>query len=234
MYYAMENKIITPFSITVHAAATDIKDVYTTAEIKRLLKKPVNDNFEEYRNWVVVNYLLGTGNRINTIINLKVKDIDFEDGFININTQKNGKSMRIGLVPKLSRILSEYILRCRTTDDGEVLENEYLFCNRFGEQITRHGLSKAIAHYNQSRGVYKTSIHLFRHTYAKLWITSGGDLINLQKNLGHSTLVMVQHYSNLYSTDVKREMEKHSALSQQRVTTGATLKKRKAIQMQKI
>lgn len=229
MYYAMENNIINPFSITVHAAATDIKEVYSATEIKKLLRKPNNDSFEEYRNWVIINYLLGTGNRINTIINLKVKDINFEDGFININTQKNGKSMRIGLVPKLSRILNEYIYRCRTDDTGEILTDEYLFCNRFGEQFTRQGISHAIANYNQSRGVNKTSIHLFRHTYAKLWITSGGDLLSLQKNLGHSTLVMVQHYSNLYSTDVKKQMDKHSALSQQKISSGETIKKRKAL-----
>ena len=233
MYYAMENNIITPFQITVHEVEVDVKDVYTDTEIKKLLRKPNNDNFEENRNWVIINYLLDTGNRANTIINLKVKDIDFDDGFININTQKNGKTARIGLTKKLSRVLGEYINNYRTAENGEPLFDEYLFCNRYGEQFTRGGLTHAIQNYNLSRGVKKTSIHLFRHTFAKLWITSGGDLISLQKALGHSTLKMVQHYSNLYSTDVKKKMEVHSALNQQRINSGETIKKRKAISIRK-
>lgn len=233
MYFAMENNIIKPFQITVHEVDVDVKDVYTDTEIKKLLRKPDNDNFEENRNWVVINYLLDTGNRANTIINLKVKDIDFYDGFININTQKNGRTARIGLTKKLSRVLSEYITNYRTADNGEPLFDEYLFCNRYGEQFTRNGFAHAIANYNNSRGVKKTSIHLFRHTFAKLWITSGGDLISLQKALGHRTLKMVQHYSNLYSTDVRTKMEKHSALNQQRISSGSTIKKRQAITKRK-
>ena len=233
MYFAMENKIINPFSITVREVEVGVKDVYTDAEIKRLLKKPATDFFEENRNWVLINYLLDTGNRANTIINLKVKDIDFDDSFININKQKSGKTARIGLTRKLRKVLGEYISDYRSDENGEPLMDAYLFCNRYGEQFTRMGISHAVANYNKSRGVHKTSIHLFRHTYAKLWITSGGDLISLQKTLGHNTLKMVQHYSNLYATDVKDKMEKHSALNQQRVNSGATVKKRQAITKRK-
>ena len=89
--------------------------------------------------------------------------------------------------------------------------------------MTRSGLTSAIRNYNLRRGVNKTSIHLFRHTFAKNWITSGGDLITLSKVLTHSELEMVKRYSNLYAYDVKEEMEQHSALSKLRTKSGATL-----------
>lgn len=229
MYYAMENKLITPFRITVKEVEAPIKQVYTDAEIKKLLKKPNNDNFEDNRNWVIINYLLDTGNRLQTVINLKVKDIDFSDNFIIINTQKSGKTARIGLTKKLGKVLAQYIYDYRSDTYGEPLEDEYLFCTKYGEKFTDQHFKKTIANYNLSRGVKKTSIHLFRHTYAKMWITSGGDLISLQKTLGHSSLKMVQHYANLYATDVKNKMEIHSVLNQQRVTSGETIKKRQEI-----
>lgn len=226
MYYAMENGLIVPFSITVNEVEADVKDVYTDAEIKKLLRKPNTEDFEPIRNWVIVNYFLDTGNRLQTVINLKVKDIDFDDGFININTQKSGKTARIGLTKKLSKILKEYIEDYRCDKNGEPLWDKYLFCTKYGEKFTDGMFKTTIKNYNLSRGVSKTSIHLFRHTFAKLWITSGGDLISLQKTLGHSSLRMVQHYSNLYATDVREKMEKHSALNQQRITSGETIKKR--------
>ena len=73
----------------------------------------------------------------------------------------------------------------------------------------------------------KTSIHLFRHTYAKKWITSGGDIISLARVLTHSELEMVKRYSNLYGSDVKKEIEEHSAISQLKVVNGKTLKNQK-------
>ena len=48
--------------------------------------------------------------------------------------------------------------------------------HRYGLQMTRDSMDNAIYHYNRRRGVQKTSVHLFRHTFAKNWIMNGGDL----------------------------------------------------------
>ena len=76
--------------------------------------------------------------------------------------------------------------------------------------MSRACLTKNIIQYNRSRGVEKTSIHLFRHTFAKNWITSGGDIITLARVLTHSELEMVKRYSNLYNTDVKAAVVEHA------------------------
>ena len=41
-----------------------------------------------------------------------------------------------------------------------------LFVSEYGNQMTLNSLGNAIWNYNHSRGVDKTSMHLFRHTYA--------------------------------------------------------------------
>ena len=226
MYFAMDNGWITPYRITVQAKDPDVKQVYSASEIKKLLVKPDIDNFTEYRNWVIIKYLLATGNRVQTIVNLKVGDVDLEEGYVNINTQKNKTTMRIGLVKQIVRVLDEYIQEYRTDSDGNRLDDEYLFCNRFGEQLTPGGLQSAIADYNRSRGVTKTSIHLFRHTFAKNWITSGGDIASLQKMLGQTSIAVVQRYANLYSSDVKAKAQEHAILANTRISSGETMKRR--------
>ncbi|GCD81387.1 hypothetical protein PTHTG4_04490 [Parageobacillus thermoglucosidasius] len=65
----------------------------------------------------------------------------------------------------------------------------------------------------KKRGVEKTSIHAFRHTFAKHYITSGGDAFKLQRLLGHSTLDVTLNYVNLYGTDLKEDFDKHSILA---------------------
>ena len=118
MYYCMEQGWIDPYKIVIKDKPTPIKDCYTHKELEKLLKKKDSKYFTEYRNWVIVNYLLATGNRIQTLINIKVGDVDLEDGYININVQKNKNVSRLSLVSKMVTILREYIQLFRTDDEG--------------------------------------------------------------------------------------------------------------------
>jgi len=79
--------------------------------------------------------------------------------------------------------------------------------------MTRNAMQHTIARYNKKRGVSKTSIHAFRHTFAKHYITTGGDAFKLQRLLGHSTLDVTLNYVNLYSKDLKDGFDKHSILA---------------------
>lgn len=227
LYFAMENNWIEHRRIKVSETLPDIKDCYTDSEIDRLLYKPDDEDFTEYRNWVIINYELSTGNRVSSICDLNVGDIDFEEGFINVNRQKNKNPMRLPIIPKLMPILREYVSFYRCNADGEPLSNEPLFCNRFGERLSEEGLKKTIADYNRKRQVQKTSMHLFRHTFAKRWILNGGDIVTLQQMLGQKSLKMVTHYANLFAPDLRPKAEQHALLSTVKRHTGKTLQKRK-------
>jgi len=219
--YCEEIGLLDGFKCPIKEIDPPVKEVYTDKELKRLLVKPDITYFEDFRNYTIINLLLATGARTNTIINLRIKDVDLDEGYINFNTTKTHKVERIGLAKKAKAVLAEYIQYWRT--GGDIEPTDYLFCNNYGEQLTRGGLATAISRYNRRRGVEKTSLHLFRHTFAKNWITSGGDLISLAKVLTHSELDMVKKYANLYGTDVKAEIEEHSILSQLKTHSGATM-----------
>lgn len=224
--FCEEKGYIEGFSCPIKEVEAPIKQVYTNTELKKLLAKPKKDNFIEFRNYCIVALILATGARSQTIRSIKIDDVDLANGYINFNTTKAHKVVRLGLEHKIRIDLAEYIAEYRTYDANgeEVSKEEFLFCNEYGEELTRHGLIKAIANYNRRRGVEKTSIHLLRHTFAKNWITSGGDIISLAKVLTHSELTMVQKYANLYADDVKEEIEQHSTLSQLRKSSGKTIR----------
>jgi integrase/recombinase XerD len=75
-------------------------------------------------------------------------------------------------------------------------------------------LNSAIRNYNLSRGVKKTSVHSFRHTFAKKWILNGGDAFRLQKILGHSSMKMVREYVNMYDEDLKKDFNTFNPLEE--------------------
>jgi len=212
LYFFMENGYMESFHITLPKSDEVIKETYTESEVQKLVAKPnlKKSSFSELRNWAMVCYFLATGNRLGTVSNLKIGDIDFKNDEILIRKTKNRRQQLIPLSQGLKQVLSEYLQHRQGNDD------DYLFCNAYGHQLTKDSMTSCISSYNHGRGVTKTSIHLFRHTFAKNWILNGGDIFRLQKILGHSTLDMVKQYVAMFGGDLKRDFERFSVLDQAR------------------
>ena len=213
------------FKCPIKEVEPPLKQVYTDKELELLMVKPKIEDFAEFRTYCVIALILNTGARSNTILNIRLCDVEIAEGYITFNKLKNHGVVRLGLERKVKKDLAEWIDFWRYGKGAE--PTDFLFCNEYGEQLSRDGLAKSIRVYNHRRGVEKTSIHLLRHTYAKKWITSGGDIISLARVLTHSELEMVKRYSNLYGEDVKKEIEEHSIISQMKTKSGKTLKNQK-------
>ena len=184
------------------------KETYTDEELQLLLEKPRTDKYCEWRSWAVINWILATGNREMTICNIKIGDINIVDKEILIRRAKNKKTQIIPMSTELSFILRQFVREFRS----DAKEEDYLFCNVAGEKLTEDALKQSIRDYNYSRGVQRSSVHAFRHTFAKLWIRNNGDVFRLQKMLGHSTLDMTRRYVNLFSSDLQEGFDNYSPL----------------------
>lgn len=233
-YYA-EQGIIDGRKIVIKDIKPTVKDVYTDDELRKLLKRPKNeDDFTECRNWAIINVFLGTGCRVSTLTALRVGDIDFDNNLITMNKQKNGTPNVVPLQQAtLAPVLREYIYAWRSDDEGNPILNAQLFCRSDGEETTVEAIKKAVAAYNKSRGVEKTSCHLFRHTFAKKWILAGKSAIELKKVLNHSSMKMVEHYSNLWAKDTEASIEEASLLSQVKKPVGKKMTKKGKPQLQR-
>lgn len=199
LYYCMNEEYINSFKIHLIKTNEEQKAPYTEDEIKRLLSPPNfrKCGFVEWRNWLMVAYMLETGNRLNTVINLKIENIDFDNGLIILTSNKN---RQINYSP-LSNVMIKNIQRFIET--WGLQEDDYLFPSETGEKMKTRAVQSSISKYNHSRGVTKTGIHRFRHTFAKNYISKGGNPLVLQKLLHHSTLNITQKYVRLYSNDLK-------------------------------
>ena len=202
---------ITRVNIPLYKAEETVKETYSDAELAALLKKPDirKATFAEYRDWVIINFLLNCGSRAATVRAIQIRDVDLDGGMVFYRHTKNRKAQVIPLCSAMIAILREY-LRHR---GGEAAD--YLFCTETGSQLTENGLRQSIARYNTRRGVQKTSIHLFRHTFARKYlIDCGGDAFTLQKLLGHSTLAMTKHYCAIFDADLTKNYDNFSPLAQ--------------------
>ena len=187
-----------------------VKETYSDEELELLLRRPSADcKFCEYRNWVIVNFLMNSGCRASTIRNIQNRDVSLVDSQVIFRHTKNGK---IQVIPLCSRMVN--VLRGYMAVRGGA-EADYLFCDQYGEMLSANALRLAIARYNQRRGVQKTSIHMFRHTFARKYLVDcGGNAFTLQKLLGHSTLAMTKRYCTIFDADIAKNYDRFSPLAQ--------------------
>lgn len=204
--FCAEREYMQPLNLKLMKEDQEIKEPYTDAELRRLLKKPTSNRWAEWRTWASINYLIATGNRASTVVNILISDIDFDDMTIHLRMVKNRRQQLVPLSPALKEVLLDYLNTWNWT------KNDYLFPSYEGGQLNLRSFQGAISRYNISRGVSKTSAHLFRHTFAKNFILAGGGMVQLQTLLGHSTLDMTRHYINIYGLDLRRDYEKLNPL----------------------
>lgn len=194
--FCSANDLMSPLSVSVPRFEKRIKDPYTDEELTLLLARPTSDNWTEFRNWCMISYFVGTGQRLSTVLNVRVKDLNLDKGLVKLEWNKDKIQKFAPLSPTLVRILREYIER------SDLHPEDPLFPEYEGKPLSTRAAQSAIALYNHSRGVEKSSVHLFRHTFAKNYILNGGSPAKLQKILGHKDISTTMIYVNLFSNDL--------------------------------
>lgn len=194
--------------LPIYKAEKKIKETYTDSELYKLLQKPNirKCDFTEYRNWVIVNFFLATGVRVSTLVNIKIEDIDFDFDRIHLIYTKSRKSYIIPMSLSIKEILIEYMAFRK----GE--SKDYLFCSPYGEPMTTDSVKHAIAKYNKARGVQRSGLHAFRHTFAKKCVMNNVNVFVLQRLLGHTDISVTKEYVDLYADDLAINIQKYNPL----------------------
>ena len=208
--FCMNEGYMNRFEMILLVVDTKVKETYTQEELSRLLKKPnlKECTFVEYRTFMMFTFAYGTCLRLSSILNIKNEDVSLNERKVIVKHMKNREQREYPLSAYLCKLLREYM----NVRGGN--QSDYLFCNQFGKKLNRSTAEDAISAYNRSRQVTKTSIHLLRNNFAKEWLLSDGDMLTLQKMLGHKTLAMVLEYVEMFDVDVKRQYDKHNPLEQ--------------------
>ena len=221
MHYLMDEQYIHHFKMQSIKVDKNHIETYNEQELQLLLKKPnlKKCSFTEYQCWVMTNFLFSTAVRQRSLMNIKVKDIDFDNNVVYVNVTKNRKPLIVPLNQTMVNILIEY-LKYRQHKSDE----DYLFCNVFGQQLVKSTCYHKLYEYNKKRGVETTGIHRYRHTFAKQWILNGGNVVSLSKLLGHTSLDITQNYINLLVSDVAKQIDEINVLDKFSVRKHISLK----------
>ena len=180
----------------------------TEEEVEALLAAPNVSDPLGHRDHTMLEVLYATGVRVSELINLKVTQINLNQGVLRIV----GKGDRERLIPMGDEVqdwLREFIAGPRV----EILlerQTEYLFPTRRGDRMTRQAFWHIIKRYAKKANVSKKlSPHTLRHAFATHLLNNGADLRVVQLLLGHSDVSTTQIYTHVARERMKELHSRH-------------------------
>ncbi|MCM3078500.1 tyrosine-type recombinase/integrase [Brevibacillus invocatus] len=192
----------------------DTIGAFSKEEMLLLLSAPNQREFVGFRDYVLMVVLFDTGMRINEVLNMLAKDIDFIHKSIHIPAthSKNGQARTVPITKRTCDLLSTLLAE---NQEQFSQHPDHLFLARDGKPMTYLAAYTRISHYGKQVGITGTRVspHTFRHTFATHYVSSGGNIFSLQKILGHSDMSMVRKYVQLTQSDLQKHHEKNSPLA---------------------
>lgn len=174
-----------------------LPEVLTIEEIDRIVDVVDLSTAEGQRNRAILETLYSCGLRVSELVNLRLQDCYFEDGFIRVI----GKGNKERLVPVSPSVVDEtnlYLTHHRPLVPVKKGQEGYVFLNRRGSQLTRVMIFTLIRNYAVLAGIQKTiSPHTFRHSFATHLIEGGANLRAIQEMLGHESITTTEIYTHL-------------------------------------
>ncbi len=191
--------------------AQDNIEALSVDQLKTLLKQPDQRTYAGFRDYVLMMLLADTGMRISEALNLQQVDIDFKTNVIELNgtNTKNRKTRYVPISQKTSKLLRELLVEI------EEFDTLHIFTTVYGNTVDPARFRQRLKTYGNNAGIkgVRVSPHTFRHTFAKYYLLNNGDVMTLQKILGHSSIEMVRKYINMTSKDIVFQHNKHSPIN---------------------
>lgn len=148
------------------------------------------------RERVILEILYASGVRISELVNIKLKDIDFNEKSIRI-LGKGNKERIVYFGEYADEIIKLYIKNSRKNLLSNI-PSEYLIVGNKREKLTTRRIEQIIENIIKKSSI-KMNItpHMFRHTFATHLLDNGCDLLVVQELLGHESLSSTEIYTHV-------------------------------------
>lgn len=195
-----------------------LPEFLTINEIERLLAAIDLSKPEGERNKAIIETLYGCGLRVSELVNLKISNIYFNEGFMRIT----GKGDKERLVPFGGQALKQinlYLHELRCHVKIRKGNEDFLFLNRRGGKLCRQMIFMIIRELAQIAGIHKTiGPHTLRHSFATHLVEGGADLPAVQEMLGHASITTTEIYTHLDREYLRENILNHHPFYKRQAT----------------
>lgn len=159
------------------------------------------------RNLALIDTIASTGIRVAEASSISIQDIAMSERVILIHGK--GRKQRLIYIscPQTWDNLMQWIKvrkACNPITDK-------LFLNRYGEQISIHGIEYIFNSVRDSCGINPHATpHYLRHTFATNLLANGADLRSVQEILGHSSVSTTEIYTEVTVKRKKQVLKRYN------------------------
>lgn len=181
--------------------------VISTADANKLLFFARNSGGRDmlwFRDYTILAMFLFTGIRREELTNIRLTDIDLNNGAVLIHGKGN-KQRKVYISKTLHAILSEYVMYYRTKLP-KAEESEFLFPSLKSEKVCIATVSNIVNRFFEEAGI-KTkgvSAHALRKRFATSVFEQTHDIATVSKMLGHSTPTVTMRYIAIDEENMKK------------------------------
>lgn len=174
-----------------------LPDTLSQVEIDSIINSIDLSTAQGERNRAMLETLYGCGLRVSELINLKISDLFFDEGFIQV-TGKGNKQRFVPIADVTIKYINIFKKEIRVHEPITKEFQDVLFLNRRGRKLTRAMVFTIIKQLAEKAGVRKNiSPHTFRHSFATHLLENGADLRAIQQMLGHESITTTEIYMHV-------------------------------------
>jgi len=168
-------------------------------------KRTQNSRPTKLRDRAMILLFLDTGLRASELVDLRLRDYDRSTGQVVVKEGKGGKDRVVFAAQGAKAAVWRWLVErpAGSPDDP-------IFVTRTGQRIERNSLRHLVQRLGERSGVQNVTLHRFRHTFAIEFLRNGGNVLELQRLLGHAKLETLNIYVKLASTDLERAQREAS------------------------
>lgn len=186
--------------------------ILSDIEIECLIRSQNEFTFTGSRNLFIISLMLDCGLRLAEVSKLRFCDIFLDRKLINVD----GKGQKERLVPMSDTTIhyyNIYIDMLKKSLNRSLFSGEIILKTQDLQDISKNSIALIFKRLKKKLKFNNLSPHLLRHTFATLFILNGGDIVNLQIILGHTTLDMSLKYLHLANQLKLAEQSRFSPLT---------------------
>lgn len=152
------------------------------------------DDFDGFRNRMIIETFYNTGTRRSELINMRISDVDLQQQQIKVLGKRN-KERIIPLSRSYCEVLGKYMLERETVHPA--LDEDWLFLTHAGKKIYPRMVHRIVTKFlSMVTTADKKSPHVLRHTFATHLLNQGADLNAIKELLGHANLSATEVYTH--------------------------------------
>jgi len=170
-----------------------IPSVLTKEEVKKLI-----NSIASKKSRLMVSFMYACGFRVSELVNLNIKDLNFEEKIGNVR-QRKGKKDRVFNIPEflLEDLKNQVELQKK-------INQEHLFIGPKGKLSPRN-IQKIIQKAAVRAGIKKDAhSHTLRHSFATHLLENGTDIRKIQILLGYENLSTTEIYAHVSREELKK------------------------------